>query len=128
MSRIKGGRRALGPPVTWETFRELTREFPGVEEGISWGTPSLKARGKMLARHREGGETLVLSIEQDARAVLVETDPEADFYTDHYENYPAMLIRLNAIRIDDLKELIENVWRELAPRHIVAAYDFQCDH
>ena len=86
MSRTRKGKRDPGPPVTWETFKALARAFPEVEEGTSWGTPAIKVRGKMLARLREDGETVVIGIELEARAVMIEADPEAFFYTDHYAN------------------------------------------
>ena len=123
MSRTGKSKRKPGLPVTWKTFKALGMSFPGVEEGKSWGTPAIKVRGKMLARLREDGETVVIRIEIAARALMIEADPEAFFYTDHYANYPAVLIRLASVQVDDLKELIEDAWRELAPKKIVAAHD-----
>ena len=46
--------------MTWRTVCRIGREFDGVEESTSYGTPALKVRGKLLVRLREDGETLVL--------------------------------------------------------------------
>jgi hypothetical protein len=37
-------------PVTLATVRRLALGFPGVEEGLSYGTPGFRVRGKFLAR------------------------------------------------------------------------------
>ena len=39
-------------PVTFDTVRQLGRALPGVEEGLSYGTPALRVRGKLFARLR----------------------------------------------------------------------------
>ena len=44
--------------VTLATVRRLALAFPGVEEGLSYGTPGFRVRGKFLARLWEDGETL----------------------------------------------------------------------
>jgi hypothetical protein len=36
--------------VTLETVRRLALAFPGVEEGLSYGTPGFRVRGRFLAR------------------------------------------------------------------------------
>jgi hypothetical protein len=46
--------------VTLATVRRLALAFPGVEEGLSYGTPGFRVRGKFLARMKEDGETLVV--------------------------------------------------------------------
>ncbi len=50
-------------------------------------------------------------------------DPESFFITDHYRNYPAVLVRLAQIDPDDLSDVIEQSWRWLAPRRLVAEYE-----
>ena len=49
--------------VTYETAVRLAMALPGVEEGTSYGTPSLKVRKKLLTRLREDGETLVVRVD-----------------------------------------------------------------
>ena len=46
--------------VTLATVRRLALAFPGVEEGLSYGTPGFRVRGKFLARLWEDGQTLVV--------------------------------------------------------------------
>lgn len=63
--------------VTLATVRRLALSFPGVEEGLSYGTPGFRVRGKFLARIWEDGDVLVVKCgdqERDCRlqAVLEE--------------------------------------------------------
>ena len=57
------------------------------------------------------------------REALMKLDPETCFITDHYLNYPAMLVRLATVRPKALRELIEDSWRSRAPASLVAEYD-----
>jgi hypothetical protein len=115
-------RRAPGP-VTFETVRHLARDFPGVEDGTSYGTPALKVRGALLARLREDGETLVLKTTFVDRELLIRANPDAYFFTDHYRDYPWVLVRLSRIRPAELRERIEEAWRRVAPKRLIATFD-----
>ena len=108
-------------PVTWETVRRIGLDLPGVEEGTSYGTSALRVKGKFLARLREDGETLVLKIGFDAREILLQSDPDVFFTTDHYAGYPAILVRLPRVDPEQLRELLEEAWRFNAPKRLAAA-------
>src|SRR5882762_4947214 len=92
--------------VTYETVREIARALPNVEEGTSYGTPAFKVRGKMFIRLKEDGETIVLKTSYEEREELMAHDGETYFITDHYLNYPYILVRLERVTPDVLRELI----------------------
>lgn len=100
--------------VTYETAAKLALALPGVEAGLSWGTPGLKVKGRFLARLKEDGETLVLRIGLLEREKLMAKSPGVFYVTDHYLNYPAVLIRLPKIRKDVLGRLLKEAWRQVA--------------
>jgi hypothetical protein len=106
--------------VTFDTVRALALALPGVEEGTSYGTPAFKAGGKLLARLREDGESLVVHVDPDARDMLLRSDPEAFFITDHYAGYPLVLVRLARVDQAPLGVLLEEAWRSVAPKRLVA--------
>src|SRR5262245_4632523 len=106
--------------TTFETVRRLALALPGVEEGTSYGTAAFKAKGKLLCRLKEDGETLVVRIEMEAREAVMRSDPETFFITDHYANHPAMLVRLGRVREEALAMLLEEAWRTFAPKSLVA--------
>lgn len=54
---------------------------------------------------------------------LIEADPAVYFTDDHYRGYPAVLVRLPEIDVDELRELLTDGWRTQAPRALVAIFD-----
>lgn len=109
--------------VTYDTVRELARDLPHVEESTSYGTPALKVRGKLLARLKEDGETLVLRTDAFERAHLMQAAPAVFFITDHYREHPWVLIRLPAIGVEQMREMLEGAWRRVAPKKLVIDFD-----
>lgn len=106
--------------LTWERVCELAARLPGVEQGMSYGTPSLRVRKRFLARLKEDGQTIAIRVELLDRDVLLQADPAAFYLTDHYRDYPAMLVRLAKVRPAVLAELLEQAWRRQAPKALVA--------
>ncbi len=113
--------------VTFKTVCALALALPGVEEGTSYGTPALKVKGKFLSRLKEDGESIVVRVGFDVRDVLMAADPETFYITDHYRGYPAVLVRLSRVRRDDLRGLLEEAWRGVAPKRLVVAFDSERD-
>jgi len=109
--------------VTYDTVRELARHLPDVEEGTSYGTPALKVRGKLFARLKEDGETLVLRTDAFERTHLMHEAPATFFITDHYREYPWVLVRLGTVSKVQMRALLEGAWRRVAPKKLVASYD-----
>ena len=109
--------------VTLATVRRLALAFPGVEEGLSYGTPGFRVRGKFLARMKEDGETLVVKCGDDERDFRMKADPETFFITDHYRGYPTVLVRLASVTRTELQGVLEQAWRLHAPRRLVSEYE-----
>jgi hypothetical protein len=96
-----------------------------VEDGTSYGTAALKVRGKLLARVHQTMDCLVLRVDFLDRQILLQSAPEAFFITDHYRDYPWVLVRFSAVLEAALPDLIERAWRLVAPRALVAKYDLE---
>jgi hypothetical protein len=109
--------------VTYETVRELARQLPGVEESTSYGTAALKVQGKLLVRLKEDGETIVLRTDSIEREHLLRTAPKTFYITDHYRDYPSVLVRLPHVAPAQLRELLEDAWRRVASKKLIASYD-----
>jgi hypothetical protein len=108
--------------VTWEEAVQLGLSLPGVEVSTSYGTPALKVGGKLMARLWEDGQTLVLvRIGFDQRELLMEVEPAVFFLTPHYQDYPSVLMRLSRAEPAMLEGLLEQIWREVAPKRLVKA-------
>jgi hypothetical protein len=62
---------------------------------------------------------------REEKEALLASD-EAKFFTEpHYKGFPAVLVRLPAIGIAELRELITDAWRTQAPRKLVDRFDQQ---
>ena len=53
--------------------------------------------------------------------ILLGVDPAVFFTEPHYDGYPAVLVRLAAVKPATLAQLIEDAWRCQAPRALVKA-------
>ncbi len=113
-------KRASKKPVTFDTLRVLALALPGVEEGTSYGTPALKVKGKLMARLKEDGESVVLVVGFDNREILMQANPETFYITDHDRNYPSVLVHLTRVTPEELQSVVELTWRNVAPRRLVA--------
>jgi hypothetical protein len=117
------GAARMRSAVTFEQVRLVARAFPGVEDSTSYGTPALKVRGKLLARLHQSGECLVLRSDLLDREILMQSDPQVFFITDHYRDYPWILVRFSAVDPGALRDLIDRAWRLIAPKSLLRKYD-----
>jgi hypothetical protein len=114
-------RKAASRALTFEDVRRIAMALPGVEEGTSYGTPAFRVGGKLLARLHDSREALVVKVGFDEREMLMEVEPEIFFITDHYRSYPMMLVRIAKVDAATLRRLLEQTWREIAPKRLLQA-------
>lgn len=107
----------------FERVVRLATAYPDTELSRSWGTPSVKAHGKMILRQHEDVDLIVLKVAAHDRTALTAERPDTFFVTPHYENYPYMLVRTADVESDELRELIEEAWRMTVPKTVSRAYD-----
>jgi len=107
----------------WKTVRELTAALLGVEESQSRETPTLKVGVKLFARLHEDAQSVVVRIDKRDRAALIRENPVAFHVTDHYSGFPYVLIRVQKASVEELRGVLENAWRLVAPKELVEAYD-----
>ena len=95
--------------------RRLLRKQTDVAEGTSYGMPAFLVNGRFLARFRDGDTVMVLQLATISdRDVLVQMDPRAFFLTDHYRNYPAVLIRLAEVPRPLFANVVTEAWRHVS--------------
>jgi hypothetical protein len=111
--------------VTFAQVIQAAHAFPGTRESTSYGTPALKVRGKLLARVHQSEDCFVLRTEFLDREILMQSDPAVFYITEHYRDYPWVLVRFSAVAAGALPELIERAWRLVAPKANVKAYDLE---
>lgn len=57
------------------------------------------------------------------KEALLASAPDKFFTEPHYNGFPAILVRLPRIALDELEELIVDAWRCQAPRTLVEAFE-----
>jgi hypothetical protein len=57
-----------------------------------------------------------------AKEALLADDPRVFFTTPHFDGYPAVLVRLDAITVEDLEEVIVEAWMARAPKRLAQEY------
>ena len=77
-----------------------------------------------MARLKEDGDSLVvLGIPIDERDMLVESQPKLFYFTDHYRDYPIVLVRLSKAKRATVEPLLRRRWRTLASKAVVREFD-----
>ena len=110
-----GSRRLSGAPIS--AISRSPCGCRGRRSPRSYGTPSIKVMGKLLSRWRTEAEgALAIRCGFLDRQILLQADPEAFFLTDHYRDYPMVLVRLECIDARALSDLTRRAWRLVAPK------------
>jgi hypothetical protein len=121
-----GERRAGSADMTgdavFDRVAHLGAHLPEVEPATWYGTLSLKVKGKGFVRMKEKMEgVLVVMVPLGLKEALIEAEPDKYFETPHYAGHPAMLVRLDAVSDEELKQRIECAWEEKAPMALIKA-------
>jgi hypothetical protein len=106
--------------ISFDTVRKIGLALPAVEASTAYGSPALKARGKLLAclpvnRSAEPG-SLAVRIGFDDRAELLAAAPDLYYVTDHYLNYSFVLVRLSRVTPDVLRDLLGMAYKFVTSR------------
>jgi hypothetical protein len=105
--------------TTWEDVVRLASELPEVEAATWYRTPALKVAGKGFARLRteaEGGLVVLCGLGE--KAALLDSGDAAFFTTPHYDGHGMVIVDLERVDTDQLRELLEEAWRLRAPRRL----------
>jgi hypothetical protein len=72
---------------------------------------------------RDEPDALVVWVESlEEKEALIASDPEKFFTTPHYDGQPITLVRLEAVDVDEVKELITDSWLLRAPRSLTRSW------
>jgi hypothetical protein len=99
--------------------RETAAEWADVRPAARYdGMPILQVDGCFmagLAAHAEP-DTLVVRVEPEARALLLEDAPEIYYLTPHHEPHPVVLVRLRRVDRAALRDLLAMSRRLTLPK------------
>lgn len=115
----------------WTDLPRLTKALPGcVRSGprewrikdklVAWERPLRPADRAALGADAPTGPILAVYAPLDIKEVLLAARPEVYFTTPHFDGWPAILIRLRAIGVKELRERLRRAWLERAPKKLIA--------
>lgn len=123
--------------ASWEDVRSIVAELPEVDTKVSWGSLMWRVRGKGFVwerplgkKDREAlgaaapdGEILGVRVpDEGVKHALIADDPSVYFTIPHFNGYPAVLVRLDVVGVEELTEIITEAWLDRAPKRLAAAY------
>ena len=124
--------------ATWEDVRRLALALPETSEKASYGqTMAWQVKDKTFAWERPlrksdlealgdaapTGPILGARVpDEGAKEALIADDPEVYFTTPHFDGYPAILVQLDNIDLEELEEVLVEGWLCKAPKKLAASY------
>jgi hypothetical protein len=118
--------------ATQANVRRIALSLPDVEEAADKFAFSVVNKGKLKGfvwvwmervvpkkpRVPNPGVIAVRVANNGQKEALLSADPEKFFTEPHYNGFPAVLVRLDAVTVADLKVLIAEAWRCQAPAEL----------
>jgi hypothetical protein len=123
--------------ATWDEVREIALALPETDErpsrghafwrvkgkGFVWERPLRESDRKALGDAAPEGPILGVRVEHlGAKEALLQDDPGLYFTTPHFDGYAAVLVRLDRIGLEELREIIVEAWLCRAPGKLADAY------
>ena len=123
--------------ASWDDVDRLATALPEVERAAdTWGSKWV-VRKKHFAWERQlrardleelGGEApegellAVMVADLNEKRGLIGSNPDVFFTMPHFANYPAVLVRLERIQLDQLGEILTDAWLARAPKRLAASF------
>ncbi|HEY3415107.1 MAG TPA: hypothetical protein VGM51_18895 [Armatimonadota bacterium] len=123
--------------ATQDDVRRICASLPGATEGQGRFGFSVEVKGRAkgfvwswaervqprMARVPNDGVLAVLVPDLTTKEIILSLDSDAFFTEPHYNGFPAVLVRLEAIAPEELEGLLIDAWRCKAPPTLVRQYD-----
>jgi hypothetical protein len=114
---------ALALPRTSERIVRDRRQWRVKDKLFVWERPLRQVDLQALGSEAPDGPILGAHVEHvGAKEALLAEDADVYFTTPHFDGYAAILVKLERIDLDDLKELIIEAWLVRAPRRLAEDY------
>jgi hypothetical protein len=98
----------------WEEALAFAMSLPDTTLSTSYGKPAVKVNGKaFLYPGREPG-SFAVAAPLTEKELLMETDPETFWETDHYRGWPAVLVRYGSTERERIEAVVTRAWWDRA--------------
>ena len=116
-------RIALGLPEAEERLSRDTRQWRVKDKLFVWERPLRRSDLEALGDAAPDGPILGVRTEHlVAKEAILQSDPGVFFTTPHFDGYPAVLVQLERIGVEDLREVIVEAWLARAPKRLADAF------
>jgi hypothetical protein len=116
-------RIALALPETSERVSRELRQWRVKDKLFVWERPLRRADIDALGDDAPDGPIVGARVEHlVAKEALLADDSAVFFTTPHFDGYPAILVRLDHIAVEDLNEVIIEAWLARAPKRLAKAF------
>jgi len=110
-------------PGAVEESSRGNRHWRVKEKTFVWERPLRSSDLKALGDAAPTGPILGARVEHlIAKEALLADEPDVFFTTPHFDNYPAVLIRLDRISVEELTEIVTEAWLSRAPKRQVKEF------
>jgi hypothetical protein len=115
--------RALAMPEATEVESRGNAQWRVKDKLFVWERPLRRSGREALGAAAPDGSILGARVEHEvAKQAMIADDPGVFFTTPHFDGYPAVLVRLDRIELDDLDEVVVEAWLARAPPRLAKAY------
>jgi hypothetical protein len=123
--------------AAWDDVRRIALALPETSERESHGHPAWRVKDKLFVWDRPLRKSDLEALGEDAptgpilgarvehlvaKDALLADNPDVFFTTPHFDGYPAVLVQLDRISLDDLNEVIAEAWLVRAPQRLAEQY------
>jgi hypothetical protein len=116
-------RIAMALPETTEKLSWGHAHWRVKDKGFVWDRPLRNSDHKALGDDAPDGAILGARVEHlVAKEALLADESGLFFTTPHFDGYPAVLVKLDEISLEDLEEVIVEAWLCRAPPKLVEAF------
>ncbi|CAN5127208.1 MmcQ/YjbR family DNA-binding protein [soil metagenome] len=117
------GRLALALPETAELQDSNGLKWEVRKRYFAWERPLRKRDIEALGDDVPSGPILGVRVaDLNDKQGLIGSNPDVFFTIPHFAEYPAVLVLLDAIALDQLQEVLTDAWLCRAPKRLAAAF------
>lgn len=124
--------------ATLDDVDRLVAELPEVTTGTSYGNQAWSIGGKVFAWERpfskadikrfgdesppEGPILGIRTEDLGEKEAVLAAHPKSCFTIPHFDGYSAVLVQLDVVAVDELRQLLEDGWLVFAPDAVAKEY------
>jgi hypothetical protein len=100
----------------------LINDLPGVVVAPYYDTEAIKVAGRVIANPCQEAGALAVWCPMDIKTMLVQAEPRIYFDTQHFRNWPAVLVHMAVVDDATLRSRLTAAWQGRASKRLLAKW------